>query len=109
MSIREAEIARRARTHRKLTKLQRERRKQRLAEARTAERKQRIDALPAILNDDMVLTIAEWAALNRISLRTARRIISSGTGPRVTQLSAMRTGVTVRANREWQASRERTP
>jgi hypothetical protein len=62
---------------------------------------------PLPLNDDQVLTFREWCQLNRISPRNGRRIIASGAGPRVVQLSARRMGVTIRANREWQTARER--
>jgi hypothetical protein len=56
---------------------------------------------------DQVLTFAEWCALNRLSERTGRRILGSGGGPDVTQLSAKRIGITVGANARWQASRKR--
>jgi hypothetical protein len=56
---------------------------------------------------DQVLTFAEWCALNRISERTGRRILAGGNGPTVTELSAKRIGITIEANRRWQATRER--
>ena len=59
------------------------------------------------LSDDQVLTFHEWIKLNSISPRNGRRILQCGDGPRVVQLSARRIGITVRANREWQATRER--
>jgi hypothetical protein len=58
-------------------------------------------------DDDQVLTFSEWCALNSIGSRSGRRILASGEGPMVLQLSANRIGITRRANREWQASRER--
>jgi hypothetical protein len=58
-------------------------------------------------DDDQVLSFPEWCDLNRISLRSGRRIIKAPGGPTVMQLSANRIGITRRANREWQASRER--
>jgi hypothetical protein len=57
--------------------------------------------------DSQVLTFHEWARLNRISERTGRRILNSGSGPVITQLSAKRIGITVAADRAWKASRER--
>ena len=42
------------------------------------------------LNDDQVLTFYEWIKLNSISPRNGRRILQSGDGPRVVQLSARR-------------------
>ena len=46
------------------------------------------------LDDDKVLTFAEWCALNNIGQRSGRRIIGSGNGPVVTQLSERRIGIT---------------
>jgi hypothetical protein len=63
--------------------------------------------LPALLNDSQVLTLRQWCALNNISLRTGRRILSAPGGPIITQLSAKRVGITVANNRIWQQSRER--
>jgi hypothetical protein len=90
-------------TKRKLSKQQRARRKLELAK----KRKQRLDALPAVLHDTQVLTFGEWCALNRISERNGRRILAKPGGPTVTWLSARRQGITVLANRQWQQSRER--
>jgi hypothetical protein len=67
-----------------------------------------IPVLPANVNDSQVLTVHQWCALGNFSLRTGRRIISSGTGPVVTQLSAKRIGITVGADRAWKAARART-
>ena len=77
----------------------------------TPRRKRRptIPTLPAIsanLNDNQVLTIPEWCALNRFSKRTGQRILGAPGGPVVTQLSTNRIGITVANNRAWQASRE---
>ena len=59
------------------------------------------------IEGDKVLTFAEWCALNKIGQRTGRRIIRSGNGPVVTQLSERRIGITVANNRAWQASKAR--
>src|SRR5262245_46733345 len=64
------------------------------------------EVLTPLLND-RCLTFNEWCALNGIGQRTGRRILSSGNGPTVTQLSDKRIGITVRANREWQERRSR--
>ena len=64
-------------------------------------------ALPAILNDNQVLTFKQWTALNGISARTGRRILAAPGAPIVTRLSPRRIGITVANNRRWQASRER--
>jgi hypothetical protein len=58
-------------------------------------------------HDNQILTLAEWAALNRISMRTVRRILASGTGPVVTRMSPRRIGISVGNNARWQAARER--
>ena len=59
------------------------------------------------IEGDRVLTFAEWCALNKIGQRTGRRIIRSGNGPVVTQLSERRIGITLANNRAWQASKAR--
>jgi hypothetical protein len=61
----------------------------------------------SMLLDSQVLTFFEWCQLNRFSERTGRRILNSGTGPIVTQLSPMRIGITIANDRAWKASRER--
>jgi hypothetical protein len=61
----------------------------------------------ALANPHQVLTFFEWCQLNRISARTGRRILDSGTGPPVVQLAEKRIGITVGANAAWQASRSR--
>lgn len=64
-------------------------------------------ALDTARLDTQVLTFAEWCELNSFSLRTGRRILRSGNGPVVTQLSSRRIGVTVANDRAWKSSRER--
>jgi hypothetical protein len=87
------------RSHRK--QLQRKRRKH--------KRRSALDAPLAAttLHDNQVLSFFEWAQLNKFSERTGRRILKSGNGPPVVQLSARRIGITIRANREWQEARAR--
>jgi hypothetical protein len=81
------------------------------ASATRSLRKDERDALDpqplSLLLDEQVLTLREWARLNRISLRTARRLLTNGTGPTVVRLSPQRIGITVGANKRWQQSRER--
>src|SRR5262249_57169534 len=57
---------------------------------------------------DRVLSFAEWFALNGIDKRTGGRIIRSGNGPVVTQLSDRRIGITVGNNRHWQEAQARS-
>jgi hypothetical protein len=66
-----------------------------------------LDAPLATSHPNQVLTFWEWCQLNRISTRTGRRILASGNGPVVTQLSPHRVGVTIENNARWQASRAR--
>jgi predicted DNA-binding transcriptional regulator AlpA len=54
-----------------------------------------------------VLTLRQWAELNTLSERTARHIIASGNGPKVTQLSGRRIGIREDHNAEWLDSRVR--
>jgi hypothetical protein len=61
----------------------------------------------APLLDDRCMTFSEWCLVNSIGERTGRRIIKSGNGPVVTQLSEKRIGITVGNNRAWQQSRAR--
>ena len=57
---------------------------------------------------DEVLTFQEWIELNKLSDRTGRRILKAPGGPTITYLSKRRIGITRRANREWQTSRQVT-
>jgi predicted DNA-binding transcriptional regulator AlpA len=57
------------------------------------------------LEDDRVLSFAEWHTLNGFSRATAQRLLYGGKGPRFVKLSARRIGVTVAENRRWLASR----
>jgi hypothetical protein len=59
------------------------------------------------IDDDWVMSFAEWCRVNGFSLATGRRLRKAGRGPVFTQLSDRRIGVTVRNNRVWQASRAR--
>jgi predicted site-specific integrase-resolvase len=60
------------------------------------------------INQHRVLSFADWCRLNGVSPATGRRILKSGKGPVVTQLSARRIGITIGANAEWQSSRARS-
>jgi hypothetical protein len=54
------------------------------------------------LDDQQILPFQVWCRLNNLSLRTGRRVLASGSGPRVVQLSSHRIGVTYGDNRAWQ-------
>jgi len=59
------------------------------------------------LTDLRVLRFREWCNLAGVSLRTGRRLISTGRGPATVQLSSKRMGISVAAHRAWLALRER--
>jgi predicted DNA-binding transcriptional regulator AlpA len=54
-----------------------------------------------------VLSFRQWCELNGFSERTGRRILESGTGPRVIQLSERRIGILEADNEAWQETRVR--
>jgi hypothetical protein len=79
-----------------------------MSSRKTERRPSALDApIPPVLHDDQVLRISQWSKLNNFSRRTAGRILASGRGPKTTQLSTRRVGITVRANREWHQANER--
>ncbi|MCP2210621.1 helix-turn-helix transcriptional regulator [Bradyrhizobium diazoefficiens] len=57
------------------------------------------------IDDDRMLTFAEWCQLNGFSASTGQRLIASGQGPVFVKLSTRRKGVTVGENRRWQRAR----
>jgi hypothetical protein len=57
--------------------------------------------------DDRCMTFHEWCLVNSLSLRSGRRILQGQDPPQTIQLTTRRIGITVRANREWQARRSR--
>ena len=59
---------------------------------------------PSLDCPDRVRTFVEWCRLNSFSEDTGRRILASGKGPRVLQLSPNRIGVRDSDNRDWQNS-----
>jgi hypothetical protein len=62
---------------------------------------------PLTIDDQKILTLKQWAALNTLSWQTAKRLLADGLGPRTVQLSARRRGVRVIDNKLWQESRLR--
>jgi predicted DNA-binding transcriptional regulator AlpA len=63
--------------------------------------------LVPVVSPNRVLTLPQWAEVNSISLKTGKRLLAAGQGPRVTQLSERRIGIREIDNAEWQASRVR--
>jgi hypothetical protein len=53
---------------------------------------------------DRVRSFAQWCEINALSPATGRRIIASGKGPKVLQLSARRIGIRDSDNLAWQNS-----
>jgi predicted DNA-binding transcriptional regulator AlpA len=72
-----------------------------------SNRRQRPLASERVPHRVRVLTLRQWAELNSLGVRTAKRIIASGNGPKITQLSDRRIGIQERHNEEWLASRVR--
>ena len=94
--------------HRRSQRARRKSQKRQRRKARRPAPAARPFSLAGFENDDnRVLSFRQWCILNGISARTGRRILASGNGPTVTQLSDRRIGITIRANREWQEARER--
>ena len=58
-------------------------------------------------DDRQILSFKTWCLINDLSPRTGRRILASDNGPRITQISARRIGVTYGDNRVWQEFRAR--
>src|SRR5262245_55597042 len=56
---------------------------------------------PPVEHRDRVLTFDAWCELNAFSKATGYRIIKSGSGPPVLQLSPRRIGIKESANAEW--------
>jgi predicted DNA-binding transcriptional regulator AlpA len=59
-------------------------------------------------NGNRVLTFRQWCGLNGFSVATGRRLIKSGQGPSITQLSPRRIGIRLADNAAWQATRVRS-
>ena len=73
-----------------------------------AERRRRQAAQKAARDHrDRVLTFREWCATNGFSKSTGIRLLKSGDGPAIVQLSPRRIGVKESDNAKWQASRVR--
>jgi hypothetical protein len=49
-----------------------------------------------------VMSFAQWCEINNLSAATGRRILASGKGPKVIQLSERRIGIREDHNTEWQ-------
>ena len=94
--------------HRRSQRARRKSQKRQRRKARRPAPAARPFSLAGFENDDnRVLSFRQWCVLYGISARTGRRLLASGNGPIVTQLSEKRIGITVGNNRRWQESRER--
>jgi predicted site-specific integrase-resolvase len=74
---------------------------------REAEQQRRQSERDRALDDMRVMTLRQWCEVNGFSWHTGLRLIKAGKGPKITQISDRRIGVTVANNRAWQKSRER--
>jgi len=63
--------------------------------------------LSRALDDQRVMTFPQWCEVNGFSIWTGKRLVAAGKGPKITQISDRRIGITVGNNRRWQKSRER--
>jgi hypothetical protein len=59
-------------------------------------------------DDYRVMRFKVWCDSKGLSVPTGRRLVRSGKGPRIVQLSARTIGVTVKDDREWTEARIRT-
>jgi predicted DNA-binding transcriptional regulator AlpA len=116
MGLREHEVAERRRVrrkHKQPSQAEAERRRQQsardLALPGIGHNKGPSLATPtlAFAHADRVLSFAQWCAVNGFSKATGRRVLKSGRGPPVLQLSPRRIGIRESANADWQASRVR--
>jgi predicted DNA-binding transcriptional regulator AlpA len=80
-----------------------------LQEAERRRRQSERDRALHLDNDHRVLTFRQWCELNGFSAATGRRLINTGEGPIITQLSSRRIGITIGNNRRWQEARARKP
>jgi predicted DNA-binding transcriptional regulator AlpA len=74
---------------------------------RELEQQRRRDERERALDDARVLTIPQFAEVCGFSIWTAQRLLKAGRGPRLTQISDRRVGVTLGNLRRWQQARER--
>jgi hypothetical protein len=85
-------------------KLQKTKRKRKLERKKTVRAPLRAQLAT---DPDAILTFLEWCAINTLSERQGRRILTEPGGPVVTQLTERRIGISRRNNQLWVESRER--
>jgi hypothetical protein len=107
MRLQEAERHRRQSERDKTKQTKRRKKTEAEREAERAKREAERARIAQYQNDNQVLTFFQWCLLNSFSEATGRRVIASGAGPIVTELSPRRFGVTIGNNRAWQQSRAR--
>jgi predicted site-specific integrase-resolvase len=61
----------------------------------------------AVQRPKRVFKLKEWCELNGFSYHTGHRLLQSGRGPKITQLSDRRIGIREDHNAEWQDARVR--
>jgi hypothetical protein len=92
---------------RELTKAEKARRAKRRRLRRPALREADRALITKVENPNQVLTFRQWCLLAGFSVDTGRRLVASGHGPPVVQLSARRIGVRLGDHARWSASRVR--
>ena len=84
-------------------------RRQRLLASLSAQQVREVQQLLlTAVHPQQVMTLRQWADLNSLGYSSARRILASGQGPKITQLSERRIGIRVADNDKWQATRVRS-
>jgi hypothetical protein len=63
--------------------------------------------LARAVDDLRVMTIPEWCKVAGFSVWTGKRLLAAGKGPKLTQISDRRVGITVGHHRQWLAGRVR--
>jgi hypothetical protein len=64
--------------------------------------------IPTTLDDQKILTFQQWCKLISVSPATGNRILRSGDGPKVIQLTERRFGIRVADNARWLEQRVRS-
>jgi predicted DNA-binding transcriptional regulator AlpA len=71
-------------------------------------KQRRIAVAEHLTTEDLrVLSVPQWAALIGVSLPTAKRLLKSGDGPKVIQLSERRIGIRMIDHHRWTEARMR--
>jgi predicted DNA-binding transcriptional regulator AlpA len=61
-----------------------------------------------VADAEIVLSVRSWAALVGIGHSTAKKLLASGQGPKVTRLTEKRIGIRMSAHAAWLSARTET-